>query len=160
MTMTWHAAWLILALPVALRAQQPALPCADSLTDIRKVDSTIRVAGAEAVLVRPDVAARLVRVSRRLATGAVGLKVLAGAGSGPHEEGWAVDLTLVDLSRGTELPMGGRYPGSDTAAAAPPPTEREARYRELLRRVMVEEGFVADSARWWHFELPGQAVSH
>jgi len=160
MTLPWRAALFLLVLPPAAAAQQATPGGADTPVEVRQADSTIRVSGADPVLVVSEVGVRLARVARRLATGAVGLKVLAGrsGGSGSHAEGRAVDLTLVDLSRGTELPMGGTYPGSDSASAAPAPTGREARYRELLRRVMVEEGFVAGD-RWWHFQLQPLAIS-
>lgn len=162
MTMPWRTTILLLLLPVGAVAQQRASAESDSLVDVRRADSTIRVAASGPILVQAEVAARLARVARRLATGAVGLQVFAGRddSSGLHREGRAVDLTLVDLSRGTELPMGSPYPGSDSAAASAPPGGREARYRELLRRVMVEEGFTADSVRWWHYDLRPLAVSH
>jgi len=104
-------------------------------------------------MVRPAVAKALDRVAQRLATGGVGLEVLLGEGTPPdHKEGLAVDLRLVDLSRGTPVPMGSEYrpdDGADTVVVA----GREARYRRLLSTVMTGEGFVGDSARWWHYQL-------
>lgn len=143
-------------LPSVGRAQQPA-----TMIDVRTADSTIRVSGSQPILVRGEVAERLTRVARRLATGAVGLKILAGyrLGAGEHAEGLAVDLTIVDLSRGTEIPMGTSYASADTADASLPVSGREARYRGLLARVMTEEGFVADPGRWWHYQLRPLAIS-
>ena len=146
---------LAFSFPSALAAQQPVAESPATMVDVRSIDSTIRLASPTSIVVRGDVADRLARVARRLATGAIGLKVYAGyrTGEGPHAEGRAVDLTMVDLSRGTEIPMGSRFPEADTAAAPTPVGGREGRYRQLLARVMTEEGFVGDEKRWWHFEL-------
>ena len=123
-----------------------------AMVEVQSVDRSIRVQQSP-IPVRPAVAQALGRVARRLATGAVGLEVLAGKGSRPdHDDGRAVDLRLVDLSRGTPLPMGSEYrrdDGADTTTVAP----REARYRRLLSTMMTGEGFVGDPARWWHYEL-------
>jgi D-alanyl-D-alanine dipeptidase len=150
------------SLPNEAGAQQPVSAPPTTLVNVRSADSTIRVVDPPPILVHRDVAEGLARVARRLATGAVGLKVFSGYRSvpGPHAEGLAVDLTLVDLSRGTEIPMGTVYPGSDSVMVPAPPGGREARYRELLRRVMTEEGFVADETRWWHYQLQPLAASH
>jgi hypothetical protein len=151
-----------MSLSAEVGAQQAPSASSMTLVDVRSADSTIRIPAPTSILVGADVAERLARVAHRLATGAVGLKVFSGFRSAPsaHADGVAVDLTLVDLSRGTEIPMGSGYPGSDSVTAPAPSGGREARYRELLRRVMTEEGFVADSARWWHYQLQPLAVSH
>jgi D-alanyl-D-alanine dipeptidase len=116
------AFFLLVSVPAPAAAQHsvPASPAA--LVDIRSADSTIRVTTRETTLARREVADRLARVAHRLATGAVGLKLYSGyrLGPGGHAEGMAVDLTLVDLSRGTGIPMGSSYPESDTAMAPAP----------------------------------------
>ena len=122
------------------------------LVDLHTIEHSIRLP-AVPILVTPGVAAALARVARRLATGGVGLEVVRGKDvATAHDQGKAVDLRLVDLSRGTPLPMGSEIrpdDGADTVG----PGGREARYRGLLSKVMLEEGFVGDSTRWWHYQL-------
>jgi D-alanyl-D-alanine dipeptidase len=66
----------------------------------------------------------------------------------------AVDLTLVDLETGTEVPMGTPYdtfaPEAHTANAQ----GRILRYRQILVRVMESEGFSNYEKEWWHFSYP------
>ncbi|MEO8030518.1 MAG: M15 family metallopeptidase [Gemmatimonadota bacterium] len=147
------AAFLLLAglLPVTARAQTAS---DTGLINIRAIDRTIRVSAGTPTLVRRGLAQALGRVAHRLSTGGVGLELLAGVKPEPadHAEGRAVDVRLVDLSRGTVLPMGTAVSATDrpdsTSAGA-----REMRYRTLLSRVMTEEGFAGDGTRWWHFVL-------
>ncbi len=68
-----------------------------------------------------------------------------------HNQGMAVDLTLVDLETGAEVPMGTPFdtfaPEAHTANA-----EGEvARHREALGRAMESEGFTNYEKEWWHF---------
>ncbi|HSN08180.1 MAG TPA: M15 family metallopeptidase [Hanamia sp.] len=79
-------------------------------------------------------------------------------GSG-HNRGTAVDLTLVDLKTGKELPMGTGFDNfSDTAhpdfKGLP---EEVIKNRNLLKRVMEENGFKQLSTEWWHFYLPNSS---
>ncbi len=72
-----------------------------------------------------------------------------------HNLGVAVDLTLVDLVTGTEIPMGG--PAFDNPAATAHtanPTGQALRYREILVRTMESEGFGTYDQAWWHFSFP------
>lgn len=75
-------------------------------------------------------------------------------GSG-HNRGAAVDLTLVDLTTGKELPMPTgfddftekahhNYMNLPAAVLA---------NRQLLRDVMERNGFVALETEWWHYSL-------
>lgn len=76
-------------------------------------------------------------------------------GSG-HNRGVAVDLTIIRLDNGQELPMPTGYDNftekahytyvpADTAVLA---------NRTLLRTVMEQHGFKALETEWWHFYLP------
>lgn len=71
-----------------------------------------------------------------------------------HNRGAAVDLTLVRLSDGEELPM--PTPFDDfTAHAHRQFTELPAdvlQNRELLERVLTKQGFVGLPTEWWHFD--------
>jgi D-alanyl-D-alanine dipeptidase len=65
-----------------------------------------------------------------------------------HNLGVAVDLTLVNLVTGTEVPMGTAF---DTFTAAPHKanvTDRALRYREILIRTMESEGFSTYDQAW------------
>lgn len=137
---------------------------------------------ADRVLLHRDAAAALGRVQARLRTGGLGLRVFDGyrpvratramvawaEGSGRralldsgyiarrsrHNLGVAVDLTLVDLETGTELPMGTPFDTFGPEAHTANAVGRVRRYREILVRVMESEGFTNYDKEWWHFSYP------
>lgn len=72
-----------------------------------------------------------------------------------HSWGVAVDLTLVRLSTGAELDMGG-YPDLLDAISAtdydgPELTVEQRVNRQLLKSAMEEAGFKNYSKEWWHY---------
>jgi D-alanyl-D-alanine dipeptidase len=71
-----------------------------------------------------------------------------------HNRGCAVDLTLFDLTSGSPVQMVGGYDEfSDRSFAQyPGGTALQRWHRELLRRVMEEEGFRVYPYEWWHFD--------
>lgn len=76
-------------------------------------------------------------------------------GSG-HNRGTAVDLTMIQLATGKELPMGTGFDNfSDTAhhafAYLPPAVLQN---RLLLKGLMEQNGFKALDTEWWHYSLP------
>jgi D-alanyl-D-alanine dipeptidase len=76
-------------------------------------------------------------------------------GSG-HNRGLAVDLTLINLATGEELPMGTGFDAfSDTAHHSflqlPAPILQN---RNLLRTIMESAGFRALETEWWHYSWP------
>ena len=137
---------------------------------------------ANRVFLHREAAAALGRVQARLRTGGLGLRVFDGyrpvratramvdwaertgrralldsgyiARRSRHNLGVAVDLTLVDLETGTEVPMGTPYdtfaPEAHTANAR----GRVLRYRQILVRVMESEGFTNYDKEWWHYSYP------
>ena len=135
--------------------------------------------GAQRVLLRREVAAALARVQARLRTGDLGLRVFDGyrpvratlamvdwaertgrralldsgyiARRSRHNQGVAVDLTLVDLVTGTEVPMGTPFDTFTEAAHTANAEGRVRRYREILVRAMEAEGFANYAQEWWHF---------
>jgi len=143
-----------------------------------------RLPGYEAprVLLRREVAAALGRVQTRLRSGGLGLRVFDGyrpvratlamvdwaertgrrelvdsgyiARRSRHNLGVAVDLTMLDLVSGTEVPMGTPFdtfaPEAHTANAE----GRVQRYRQILVRAMESEGFQNYEKEWWHFSYP------
>lgn len=75
-----------------------------------------------------------------------------------HSRGSTVDLTLVNLADGSELPMGTAFdffgPESwpdcrDIGAAA-------RAHRALLQQAMLRHGFRPLREEWWHFTLNGE----
>jgi D-alanyl-D-alanine dipeptidase len=74
-----------------------------------------------------------------------------------HNRGYAVDLTLIDLSTGRPVPMPSDYDEFSSRAYADyalgSPELR--RSRDLLRREMEAEGFTVYPYEWWHFDYRG-----
>jgi D-alanyl-D-alanine dipeptidase len=131
-------------------------------------------------LLRRSVVDRLAAVQRELAGQGLGLKIWDGyrprsvqyefwktlpdpnyvadpAKGSRHNRGAAVDLTLVDLKTGTELPMPTGYDDFSPKAAAdfklvPPEALKN---RALLQQVMVKHGFEIFPSEWWHFDAKG-----
>lgn len=136
---------------------------------------------ANAAWLRREAAEALVRVQKRLATGDLGLKIWDGyrprqatlamvdwcvrtgntslldqgyiARRSRHNLGLAVDLTLVDLARGTELPMGTAFDTFSDSAHTANAEGRVRTYRQLLVRAMEAEGFKNYVQEWWHFSF-------
>jgi len=79
-------------------------------------------------------------------------------GSG-HNRGAAVDLTIIDLKTGKELPMGTGFDNfSDTAHPGFINLPKEIlKNREILKTVMEKYGFEQLSTEWWHFYLPNSS---
>ena len=137
---------------------------------------------APRALLRREAAAALARVQARLRTGDMGLKVFDGyrpvratlamvewaerTGRGElvdsgyiarrsrHNLGVAVDLTLVDLVTGTEVPMGTPFDTFTPEAHTANAEGRVRRYRDILVRAMESEGFENYEKEWWHFSYP------
>lgn len=137
---------------------------------------------AHRIFLRREAAEALGRVQTRLRTGGLGLRVFDGyrpvratramvewaertgqralldsgyiARRSRHNLGVAVDLTLVDLETGTEVPMGTPFDTFGPAAHTANATGRVQRYRQILVRVMESEGFTNYEKEWWHFSYP------
>jgi D-alanyl-D-alanine dipeptidase len=140
---------------------------------------------APRALLRREVAAALGRVQARLRTGGLGLLVFDGyrpvratlamvdwavrtgradllddgyiARRSRHNQGVAVDLTLVDPTSGTQLDMGTPFDTFSEAAHTANAGGRVLRYRQILVRAMESEGFTNYEKEWWHFSysVPG-----
>ena len=76
-------------------------------------------------------------------------------GSG-HNRGAAIDLTLVDLRTGQELPMPTAFDNFTEKAHQDYQDlpEEVKKNRALLRSIMEKHGFVALETEWWHYSLP------
>lgn len=132
------------------------------------------------VFTRQPVAAALHDVQRELAPAGVGLKIFDGyrpyrvtermwepirnpdfvadpAKGSRHNRGAAIDLTLIDLATGTELPMPTPY-DDFTSRARQDFNDLPAGVianRARLRDVMVRHGFEPLPSEWWHFDFAG-----
>ncbi len=72
-----------------------------------------------------------------------------------HSHGSTVDLTLLDMSTGKEVDMGGPF---DFFSEISHPdykgiTDQQYDNRMLLRKVMLRNGFEPIDTEWWHFTL-------
>lgn len=79
-------------------------------------------------------------------------------GSG-HNRGAAVDVTIVDLETGNELPMPTAF-DDFTEKAHHNYMQLNAAVlsnRKLLKTTMEKHGFVALQTEWWHYYLPNAA---
>jgi D-alanyl-D-alanine dipeptidase len=74
-----------------------------------------------------------------------------------HNRGCAVDLTLIDLKTGKEIPMPTPY-DSFSPAAAPHYNKLPAnviKNRDFLIQTMHAHGFKVIYNEWWHFDFTG-----
>jgi D-alanyl-D-alanine dipeptidase/CubicO group peptidase (beta-lactamase class C family) len=71
-----------------------------------------------------------------------------------HNRGCAVDLTIYDRRTSREIDMGGTYDEATERSFPdyPVATDLQRWRRELLRRVMEDEGFTRIDNEWWHFD--------
>jgi D-alanyl-D-alanine dipeptidase len=74
-----------------------------------------------------------------------------------HNRGAAVDLTLIDLKTGAELPMPTPYDDFTTRAAHAfsDLTPEVLANRTLLHEVMTRHGFDPLPSEWWHYDFRG-----
>jgi len=132
------------------------------------------------VMLRRPAAIALHEVERELARDGLGLKIFDGyrpyrvtvqmwkpirnpdfvadpAKGSRHNRGAAVDLTLIDLRTGKELPMPTGYDDFTPRARQDfndLPAEAIAN-RAKLREVMIKHGFDPLPSEWWHFDFRG-----
>jgi zinc D-Ala-D-Ala dipeptidase len=137
---------------------------------------------ANRALLRREAASALARVQTRLARDGLGLKVFDAyrpvratnamidwtrregredlladgyiASRSRHNLGAAIDVTLINLSTGRELPMGTAFDTFSPAAHTANASGQVARNRATLVRRMAEEGWSNYEKEWWHFSFP------
>jgi D-alanyl-D-alanine dipeptidase len=68
-----------------------------------------------------------------------------------HNLGLAIDLTLIELPRGSELEMGTPFDTFSAAAHTANATGLAATNRQKLKSAMEAEGFVNYDQEWWHY---------
>ena len=71
-----------------------------------------------------------------------------------HNRGAAVDLTLYELATGAAVRMTGGYDefSERSYAQYPGGTAVQRWMRDLLRRVLEQQGFSVNPSEWWHFD--------
>jgi len=137
---------------------------------------------AQRALLRREVATALGRVQARLRSKGLGLRVFDAyrpvrasramvswaestghrsllesgyiAERSRHNLGVAVDLTLVDLARGTEVPMGTTFDNFTADSQTANIDSVALRNRQVLAEAMLSEGFSPYGQAWWHFNYP------
>lgn len=74
-----------------------------------------------------------------------------------HNRGCALDMTIIELKTGKELPMPTPWDAFDTqawpTAVVTDPVKRKN--RDLLIEVMHHNGFTVYEHEWWHFDFNG-----
>ncbi len=75
-----------------------------------------------------------------------------------HTRGSTVDLTIIDLTTGAELDMGGPYDffGELSHHNYPELTTEQRSNRAFLKSMMSKHGFRPYSEEWWHYTLRGE----
>lgn len=74
-----------------------------------------------------------------------------------HNRGCAIDMTLIDLKTGKELPMPTGYDSFQKAAWPSTPVADPVirKNRSMLIDAMEEQGFKVNASEWWHFDFIG-----
>jgi D-alanyl-D-alanine dipeptidase len=137
---------------------------------------------AARALLRPVAAAALARVQASLRSKGLGLRILDAyrplrasramvewaqrtgnrsllrsgyiAERSRHNLGASVDVTLVDLARGTEVMPTTAFDNFTGSADSADTTGPAMRYRKILVQAMESEGFTPYGQAWWHFNYP------
>lgn len=74
-----------------------------------------------------------------------------------HNRGCAIDMTIVDLKTGKELPMPTEFDSFKKEAWPTTPVKDPVirKNRDLIIRVMERNGFKVNASEWWHFDFIG-----
>ncbi|HEY0652862.1 MAG TPA: M15 family metallopeptidase [Chryseosolibacter sp.] len=74
-----------------------------------------------------------------------------------HNRGCAIDMTIVDLKTGKDVPMPTEYDSFKKEAWPSTPVADPVirKNRELLISIMERYGFKVNGSEWWHFDFKG-----
>lgn len=74
-----------------------------------------------------------------------------------HNRGCALDMTIIDLKTGLEIPMPTEFDSFKKEAWPSTPVKDPVirKNRELLISIMEKNGFKVNSSEWWHFDFVG-----
>ncbi|MBQ0064770.1 MAG: M15 family metallopeptidase [Firmicutes bacterium] len=72
-----------------------------------------------------------------------------------HSRGSAIDFTLVEMATQLDVDMGGTFDffGAKSYPFYEHISKEQKENRMYLRKVMLENGFIAFPSEWWHFSL-------
>jgi len=75
-----------------------------------------------------------------------------------HTRGSTLDLTVIDLESGEELDMGSNWDllGEISHHDSPLVSDAATTNRNLLKRVMMQHGFMPYAKEWWHYTLENE----
>ena len=75
-----------------------------------------------------------------------------------HTRGSTIDLTIIDLETGKELDMGSPWDMFDPVSWVKSEniSPEQQKNRNLLQKVMLENGFKNYPQEWWHFTLKNE----
>ncbi len=74
-----------------------------------------------------------------------------------HNRGCAIDMTIVDLKTGEDLPMPTEFDSFRKEAWPSTPVSDPVikKNRDLIISIMQKHGFKVNSSEWWHFDFIG-----
>ncbi len=74
-----------------------------------------------------------------------------------HNRGCALDMTIVDLKTGKEIPMPTEFDSFKKEAWPTTPVKDPVikKNRDLIISVMERNGFKVNASEWWHFDFVG-----
>jgi D-alanyl-D-alanine dipeptidase len=74
-----------------------------------------------------------------------------------HNRGCAIDMTVIDLKTGKDIPMPTEYDSFKKEAWPSTPVKDPVirQNRTALIQVMEAQGFKVNSSEWWHFDFQG-----
>lgn len=75
-----------------------------------------------------------------------------------HSRGSTIDLTIIDLKTKQELDMGSPwdYFGEISHHNSPLVNDTQTANREMLKKIMVDNGFKPYANEWWHYTLANE----
>lgn len=132
------------------------------------VDAPSLVKSPKNCLIHAECAESIANIQKELAQFNLGLKIFEAYNAQPendvaselpmrHARGTAIDVTLVNLKTGEELPMPTAYDdfsGNCTRSGQKQLTQ-EVFNAILLEDIMSKHGWVASPEAWWHFDFNG-----
>lgn len=138
---------ILYPVPKAYLRRAPALALVEVQKDLQKMGLGLKIFDAYRPLPVQQKMWDLIKDERYVSNPAVN--------AGRHTRGTAVDVTLVFLKGGKELPMPTGYDDFSEKAHSeyPGATPEQKKSRDLLRKTMEKHGFSVYPTEWWHFDF-------
>jgi D-alanyl-D-alanine dipeptidase len=140
---------ILYPVPKAYLRRAPALALVEVQKDLQKMGLGLKIFDAYRPLPVQQKMWDLIKDERYVSNPAVN--------AGRHTRGTAVDVTLVFLKDGKELPMPTGYDDFSEKAHSeyPGATPEQKKSRDILRHAMEKHGFSVYPTEWWHFDFKG-----